>query len=231
MINIKLVRRCSSRFGLQIAAVIIAIILWIVVHGQGVATLTLDVPLQIQALPHDMVIINDLPDHVRLTLQGPQSRLNSLQFHDVIVPLIAEDFNNPGIIERTIKIADITIPSGLQIVKLQPDHLKLQLDHLVERIVKVQANIDIPETWQKRNIIIAPANVILIGPEVWLDTLATIDTLAVRPKLKNGIFEITAGIATPSGMAIRMKKPDIQVKIRGWLTALPQPEQPEQSDK
>ena len=70
------------RFSLQFWAIAIAIALWLQVHGQGEGSLSMDVPLQIQGLPTEMVIVNDLPDHVRITINGLQTRLKDLREED-----------------------------------------------------------------------------------------------------------------------------------------------------
>ncbi len=203
--------------GLQLLSVLIAVILWFQVHGQGQGSVSLDVPLQVRGLPQNMAIVNDLPDHVRVTVRGLQARLGSLASQDVRVPLDASDLKEPGVVERPIKVDDVRLPAGLMIIKLQPDKVQLQVDRVVTRSIRVHPRLDLPDGWKASNVRVEPAEVRLIGPEVWLDALQAAETTTVRPEVKTGLFEIRAGVQSPSGKAIRLVDAGVQVIIQGVL--------------
>jgi len=205
------------RFHLQFWAVVIAILLWLQVHGQGEGSISMDVPLQVQGLPVDMVIVNDLPDHVRVTINGLQSRLKDLHAQNMIVPVIASDLTTPGVVQRAPQLSAVSLPVGLHIEKVQPDRLELQVDRLVTRSVPVKAHIELPEGWHVNIVSIQPQQVKLTGPEVWLDTLREVDTTPIRPKLKAGSFETGTGIESPSGKAIRLSSGKVSIIVHGVL--------------
>ncbi len=207
-----------KRFNLQIWAVLIAIALWIQVHGQGDGSLSMDVSLQVQGLPAEMVLVNDLPDHVRVTISGLQSRLKELKQEDMIVPINVADITTPGVVERALNVASIALPSGLHIQKIQPDRLELQVDRVVTRFIPVRAHLELPEGWQARNVSVQPGEVRLTGPEVWLDALKEVETTPIRPELKHGPFEAQVGVESPSGKAIRLDDAKVQIAVHGILT-------------
>ncbi len=203
--------------GLKFLAVLIAVVLWVQVHGQGVGSLSMDVPLQVQGLPSDMVIVNDLPDHVRVTVSGLQARLASLKTSDVHVPLDASGLKEPGVVERALKISAIRLPVGLTIEKLQPDRLQLQVDRVIKREIAVKARLELPEGWKALNVRVKPPIVALTGPEVWLDALANVETTAVHPEAKEGLFEVTVGADSPMGKAIRLVNANTKFVVSGSL--------------
>ncbi|HXH71903.1 MAG TPA: CdaR family protein [Mariprofundaceae bacterium] len=205
------------RFGMQIAALLIAVVLWIQVHGQGEGSLSMDVPLQVQGLPADMVIVNDLPDRVRITITGLQSRLKDLKGDSLFVPLSAAGIVDPGVVERALKVSDIRLPVGLRVEKVQPDRLQLQVDRIITRAVPVRANLELPEAWQAQNVTVKPELVQLTGPEVWLDALKEVTTNPIQLALKPGPFEVQSGIESPSGKAIRLKDTGIRITVQGML--------------
>ncbi len=205
------------QYNLQFWAVLIAIALWLQVHGQGEGSVSMDVPLQVQGLPADMVIVNDLPDHVRLTINGLQSRLKDLDQQDLTVPVNASDLTTPGVVERAPQLSSVSLPVGLHIEKVQPDRLELQVDRLVKRSVPVKAHFELPEGWQVKIISIKPQQVELTGPEVWLEALREVDTTPIRPDLKEGSFETRTGIESPSGKAIRLFKNKVDIVVLGVL--------------
>jgi len=203
--------------GLKLLAVLIAVVLWIQVHGQGVGSLSMDVPLQVQGLQSDMVIVNDLPDQVRVTISGLQARLSGLKPAYIRVPLDASGLTKPGVVERALKASDIKLPVGLTIEKLQPDRLQLQIDRVVKREIAVKPRLELPEGWKALDVRVEPAKAALLGPEVWLDVLSEVKTTAVHPEIKPGPFEMKVGVESPTGKAIRLVKPDAKFTVRGRL--------------
>ena len=205
------------RFSLQFWSVVIAIALWLQVHGQGEGSLSMDVPLQVQGLPADMVIVNDLPDHVRITINGLQTRLKELRQENLIVPISASDITTPGVVERALQLSSVALPVGLRIDKVQPDRLELRVDRLVTRSIPVLAQFELPDGWQASKVVAQPAEVQLIGPEVWLDALREVKTTPLRPDLKEGAFETKSGIESPSGKAIRLVDSKVKIAVRAIL--------------
>ncbi|HKJ82767.1 MAG TPA: CdaR family protein [Mariprofundaceae bacterium] len=211
------VRRFFQSSGLKLISLVIAIILWIQVHGQGVGSVSMDVPLQVQGLPQNMVIVNDLPDEVRVTVSGLQARLSSLDAHEIHVPLDASGLNEPGVTERALKVSDIHVPIGLRIEKVQPDRIELQVDRVVTRQVAVHPRLDLPEGWVATDVSVTPAEVELSGPEVWLDALPAVQTASVRPEAAAGPFEVKANVESPAGKAIRLVHPNVLFIVHGVL--------------
>jgi len=203
--------------GLKLLAVLIAVVLWIQVHGQGVGSLSMDVPLQVQGLPSDMVIVNDLPDHVRITVTGLQARLSGLERADLRVPLDASGLKEPGVVERALKVSAIRLPAGLSIEKLQPDRLQLQVDRVVKREIVVKPRLELQEGWRAVDVQVTPAIAILSGPEVWLDALSDVKTTAVLPEAKVGPFEMKVGVESPTGKGIRLVGSNTKFIVRGKL--------------
>lgn len=202
---------------LHLWAILIAVVLWFQVHGQGEGTLTLEVGLQLQGLPQNMVIVNDLPETVHVTLSGLQARLKTVSPQDIYVPFDASGVTLPGVVERVVNSRDIRLPVGLEIEKIQPDRLELQVDKIGTRLIGVLPRLELPEGWHAENVSVEPPKVELTGPEVWLDSLTEVETIAIQPEFKQGPFEAKVGVATPSGQAIRLVKENAQFVVRGTL--------------
>jgi len=208
---------------LHIWAILIAVVLWFQVHGQGEGSLTLEVGLQLQGLPQNMVVVNDLPDTVHVTLSGLQARLKTVNPQDVYVPFDASGLTLPGVVERVVKSSDIRLPVGLEIEKIVPDRVELQVDKIGTRMIGVLPRLELPEGWHAENVSVEPPKVELSGPEVWLDALNEVETIAIQPEFKPGPFEASVGVATPSGQAIRLVNENAQFKVRGVLVAAEAP--------
>lgn len=207
--------------GLQILAVFIALVLWAQVHGQGTGSISMDVPLQVEGLRPDIAIVNNLPDHVRVTVSGLQARLSVLRPADIRVPLDVSNMDKPGVIDQALETAAIRVPAGLTVIKLQPDRLQVQLDRIIQRNISVKPRIDTPQGWVVSNLMIQPLQVMLEGPEVWLDALVDVETSLVHPKPEAGAFRFQVSVESPSGKAIRVVEPQKKFTVRGNLAPMP----------
>jgi len=213
--------RMMKSWMLHFWAVFIAVVLWIQVHGEGEGTVSLDVPIQVQGLPEQMVIVNNLPSKVRITVKGLQARLKSLQEKDVFVPLDVSDLSEPGVIQRAFNMASVHLPASLSVEKIQPDHLEVQIDRVVTRSVAVHPNFDLPDEWEAQMVSVQPAMVHIQGPEVWLESLTSVETLPLKPALKEGRMEFKVGIIVPAEKSVHLEEVDTKFLVRGNLARKP----------
>jgi len=209
------------RLGLPFWSILIAIVLWVQVHGQGMGSVRLDVALQVRDVPADMVIVNDLPDQVSITVFGLQALLNSLDTQALFVSVDASSLRMPGVIEQALDVEAIDLPAGLKVEKIQPDSVQLQVDHIVKRTIEVQPMFDLPQGWSAEHVVITPSVIDLSGPEVWLSTIEKIETSALRLDLKQGLFDVETTVVPLSGKGIHTLKKDVKIRVRGDLVWKP----------
>jgi len=207
--------------GMKLLAVFIALVLWAQVHGQGSGSISMDVPLQVQGLSPDLAIVNNLPDHVRVTMSGLQVRLSGLQASDILVPLKVGHMKEPGVVDQALEIDAIRVPMGLTVTKLQPDRLQVQLDRIVQRQITLKPHVDAPKGWIARNVVIRPPRALLEGPEVWLGALLGVETTLLHPKPVAGKFTFEVGVESPSGKSIRVVEPQKKFRLSGVLERAP----------
>jgi hypothetical protein len=210
-----------SRLALPFWSIVIAIVLWVQVHGQGVGSLRMDVALQVRDVPADMVIVNDLPDQVSITVSGLQTQLNALDAKNLFVTVDASGLNLPGVVEQALDIEGIDLPVGLRVEKIQPDTLQLQVDHVTKRTLDIETAFDLPQGWTVEHVIVTPANAEMTGPEVWLGTMNKIETAPLRLDLKQGLFDVNAALVPLSEKGIHLTNEDLVVRVRGELVWQP----------
>ena len=205
---------------LYVWAVLIAVILWIQVHGEGEGSLRLDVPVQLQGLPEKMVVVNNLPSEVRITVKGLQARLKTLQAKNIFIPLNVSDLTEPGVTQRPFDLEAVRLPTGVIIEKIQPDHLELQVDRIVTRTVAVKPQFNLPEAWKVQMLSVQPAMAHIQGPEVWLESLSSVDTLPLKLNLTAGDFHVKAEIVVPTGKSVHLEEDDNGFMVRGTLSKI-----------
>lgn len=212
--------RLLRRLALPFWSVLIAVILWMQVHGQGMGSVRMDVALQVRDVPQGMAIVNDLPEQVSITITGLQTQLNALDAKSLFVAVNAASLRQPGVMNQALDVSSITLPVGLKVLKIQPDVVQLQVDHVVTRSLDVHPTFDLPQGVEARLIAVTPTSLQLVGPEVWLSTLNQIDTSAIRLDKKTGIFDVVAKIMPLGGKGIRVLDNHGEVRVRGELVLM-----------
>jgi len=203
---------------LHLWAVLIAVTLWLQVHGQGEGSLSMEVPLQVQSLPARMVVVNHLPNKVRITVKGLQTRLKTLQADQIFVPLNVNDLTEPGVVEKVLYADGIRLPAGLLVEKIEPDRLEIQVDKIVSRTVAVHPQFDLPQGWQVDAVTVEPFETHVEGPEVWLESLLVVETVPVRLELKEGSFKVKADAVPPTGKSVHLDEGKGGFTVRGVLS-------------
>jgi len=206
---------------LHLWAVLIAVTLWLQVHGQGEGSLSMEVPLQVQALPARMVVVNQLPNKVRITVKGLQARLKTLQANQIFVPLNVSDLTEPGVVEKVLYADAIRLPAGLLVEKIEPDRLEIQVDKIVSRTVTVHPQFDLPQAWQVDGVTVEPMKAHVQGPEVWMESLTVVETVPLRLELKEGPFEVKADAIPPTGKSVHLEEGKGELTVRGVLSRVP----------
>jgi len=205
----------SQKLRLRLLAIAIAMLLYIQVHGQGVGSLTLDVPLQVHGLRSDLAIVSNLPESVRVTVQGLQARLNRLSTRDLHVVLDARQIVDPGRHDRSLQPTDVRLPVGMSVLRLRPEELHLEIDRIGELSVPVSAHFELPPGWVVRDLHLEPQQVVLRGPARHLAALRTIQTAPLHPEA--GPFELPVAILPLVDQGIAPREPKTQILVRGEL--------------
>ncbi len=209
----------SSTMGMKCLAVLVAVFLWWQVHGRGMGSVTLDVPLQLQGLPKSMMVINDVPDKVRITVSGLQSRLAAASFEKLVLPLDVSTIHEPGVVKRELTLDSMMLPSGLRLERVRPDQLELQVDHLATRVLPIHADIDLADGWHIEQLKLQPEQVSVSGPEVWLESVGSLTTVQLHLPRIEGPFSLEVHVLAPAGKALRLKKQDQVIRVSGVLVS------------
>lgn len=220
----KKLRAYLKQYSMHAISLLIATVLWMTVHGQGEGSVSYEVPLQVQGLHENLVIVNDLPDHVRITVSGLRSRLNMLNPASLHVPLDASFITAPGVIDLPIDANAVPLPVGLRVDRVYPDRVQLQVDRLVVREINIKPILELPVGFSVTGLTVDPPTAKLSGPEVWLDSLSYVETVPIRPNPVPGPFSLRVGLAAPAGKAIRLVNPDAKCVVQGRLRREPSKE-------
>ncbi len=175
-------------WGLKLLALVITVGLWLAVTGQRTpATARLRHAQLFLVLPGDVETSNDLREEVDVTLRGSQRALSALKTGDVVVNFDASKLQ-PGAhsIRLTpqnvrLDLPDEVNPESIQIERIEPGSIELQLERRVERefVVNVPTLGQLPDGYELVGIASVPDRVVVRGPESHVNALQRVQTEAV----------------------------------------------------
>ncbi len=175
-------RMIFQNFWFKLAAVVMALLLWLNVATDRVYQYTERVPLEITDIPQQLLLAEKLPDHVNVTIEGKGKELLKLILADEkSLKIDAGEFKR-GETDYTVKPEDIPIPGDLELTVtavLPPKNLKVRLDYVMEKQLSVKPDIRvIPADGYEQvgGLHYSPKEVVISGPRMWLRNLQEIQT-------------------------------------------------------
>ena len=195
--------RLMDNLGLKLLSIALAFLLWAVVVGDQKVEVTMNVPLEIGALPQDLVLLHDPPEAAEVRLRGPKTLVATLTPREVAVK------NFPGnLVEgenlATIRPEMIRVPRGIEVVDVAPRRIRLLLDTMAVREVEVRPRIEgVPASGCiLKRVTSSPPRVRLSGPRSELRRLARVYTLPISLEGHTTSFS-TRAMLEPLGRQIR----------------------------
>lgn len=121
----------SKNYREKVLAVLVTSLLWFFfVHEARIDYRTFLLPVQYENLPSHMVIQEEEPVEVEITLSGPRRAFYFFNRNRTNVSVNLAGIKK-GIIKRTISRSDVTAPEGLLIENIQPSQILLHVnDHV-----------------------------------------------------------------------------------------------------
>jgi YbbR domain-containing protein len=169
----------------KLVAIVMALFLWFHVATDQVYDHTDSFPLEILNIPQPLLLAEELPSQVSVTIRGKgKELLKMLVAEKKSIRIDVQEFKR-GETEYELTTEQIPIPEGLELRVtniLPPKSLKIKLDYPMEKTVQVQPNINIlpveghvkvGETHYN------PKEIDVSGPRMWVRGIKAIQTQEV----------------------------------------------------
>ena len=127
-----------NNWGLKLISLLFALLLWYFVVGEDKIDTTIYIPVEIVNLPRELVIANQFKKQLEATVSGPRGLIGSLN-RQRITRTINLDKAIPGTIVIRNEPETIQFPRGITVSRIQPSHITLLIDELIEKELPVQA--------------------------------------------------------------------------------------------
>lgn len=129
-----------ENFGIKIASLIFAVILWFFVMSRGRTEVSFDANLEFRNIPKSLELISEPPKSVDVWLQGQESSLRGLKIDDVKASI---DLSGAKEGESTYYIGpeDVKVPFNLKVLRISPSSIKIHLDNVISKTLEVRPTI------------------------------------------------------------------------------------------
>jgi YbbR domain-containing protein len=165
---------------LKLISLLLALFLWYFVVGEDKVDTTIFVPVEIVNLPRELVIANQFRKQVEVTISGPRGLISGIN-RQPISRTVNLSKAAPGTMVIRNDPETMPFPRGITVLRLQPTHITLLIDRLVEKDLPIQAKTEgtPAQGHELKEIIFEPPFIRLIGPRGILEPTKTLTSKAI----------------------------------------------------
>lgn len=155
---------------LKLISLCFAVFLWYFVVGEDKIDTNIIVPVEIVNLPRDLVISNQFKKQLEVTVSGPRGLINGLAKQHITRPVNLSKAT-PGTVVIRNEPQSIPFPRGINTLRIQPTHITLLIDRLIEKNLPITAEHKgtPPKDFELDKIILDPPIITISGPQAVLD--------------------------------------------------------------
>lgn len=210
-------RRLFDNLGLKLASLALAFALWMVVAGEQRDERTVNASLSLARLPKHMTLLNGPGEAVMVQLRGPKSLISGLSPNEVDVNL---DLSGLKAGENLVAVRpdQVDVPRGVEIVQVSPKWVRLVLESVAERVMRVTARVEGKPAagYYLKRAVAHPERIRLIGPRSEMNRLEKVYTSAISVEGRSHDFSVMTSLE-PVGKSIKVEGPalvQVSVEIR-----------------
>lgn len=181
-------------------ALALAVILWAFTNFELDVERDVRIPLHLSGLPEDLIIVNNAPENVDLSLRGARNLLSSFAFSNKSIPVDLQKTER-GVLKIDLKrAASQIVPRGIDIVAARPSKLSLNVDTLATKRFRVKPVLGETDSGYEisRKIKVVPQFVKVKGPASQLAKLETIETAKIKLEGEKAEFTAPVQLQLPS---------------------------------
>lgn len=206
--------RIFRHFGLKVASVILAALIWLIVSGEEVVERAFRIPLEFTNLPAELELASDAPSVVDVRVRGSSGALSRLSPGELVAVLDLRSAR-PG--QRLFHVSgtDVRSPFGVDVVQVSPSSMAMTFEPSALKEVPIAPVVegDPARGFKVGPVIASPGTVLIAGPAtaVRATTEAITEPVSVAGASKDVVEMVNVGVADPS---VRLRSTtSTQVKV------------------
>ncbi|MCK4691181.1 MAG: YbbR-like domain-containing protein, partial [Desulfuromonadales bacterium] len=130
-------RLLTENWTLKLLSLVFALILWIFIMGERRQEVGYRVPLELQNIPAELMVANEVPSLVDVRVSGPRTLLMKVSPKDISITVDLVDLQ-PGLTTFKRLEERLNLPSGLRVTRLSPSFIDLKLERIRQKRVPVK---------------------------------------------------------------------------------------------
>lgn len=189
----------QGNWQLLLLSVVLSVSAWFFVSGRAQVDALVELPVQLTAVPKNMVIQSGLPTSINVRVRGPQGLLRALDPKTAPVSINLSTLKvGTNVVELRADL--IPLSKGFEIVEVQPQRLTILADRFAVRTVPVVPQWDgaLDPDWELRTALTAPEMTEVRGPEKVLEQLQRVETQVIAINAtRPGLLEESVPLILP----------------------------------
>ena len=198
---------------LKILSVLIALGMWVMVVSGHEETKEMTVPVRLINIQQGKVAISDFPN-VSINIKGAARLMQSLTNSDVLLDIDVSGFTDGQSIRRVLT-SDFKTPLGLEVADVNPSELRITLDNVTAKEVRVLPSIigEVKQGYMVESITLKPNSVTVTGAKTVLSQLENISTMPINLSERNENFVQNVLLKEYDGVT-RMHPSSVEVRVK-----------------
>ena len=205
----------TRNWGLKIAALVLALVVWLVLVPQDkmLSEKTLSVPIETTNIPDDLEIVSPLLPAVDITVRATARVLGQLQPSELAMRV---DLGRASVYQQEYPLnkSMVGVPPGAEVVEIKPNKVAIKLEKTAEETLDISASIrgKVASGFRISRIEVQPSRVLVRGPE---SKIRSKDVVTTAPVDVSGLTESTvfdADIILPKP-ELRLISPQTSVRV------------------
>ncbi|MCA1932447.1 MAG: hypothetical protein LDL13_02575 [Calditerrivibrio sp.] len=165
---------------LKIASVLIAVVVWFIVATSEQQEVSFYVPVKFVKEPEGLKAFTDT-NLLSVLVKGSKISMKSLSFNDIKIEIDTSNFKSGDYLYR-IKPNDITLPSGISLVRVEPQDIRFIVDKVGKKTVKVLPSFlgELKSGFKIVGVSITPSYVTAFGTSKKIKNIDSVETLPIN---------------------------------------------------
>lgn len=219
--------RRFGNLGYRVLAVAIALFLWAVARGSSTVERGFDIPVVLQGVPDDLVVVDQGADVVNVRLQGTRVALRNFDPQRLEYPLDISS-SKPGQAAFEVDLSRFDLPRGARVVARSPSRIDLTFERRVAKTLKVRPDVEgaPAEGYRIASVRADPPRVRVLGARSEVLRLAEVATETIDVTGATAPIEKEVRIATGPGHVWADSPRAVKVRVAVELVP-PEPPPPD----
>lgn len=170
-----------EHWSIKLLSLGLALTLWFYVTSKGKTEITLSVPLELRNIPQALAIVGDVAGALDVRVQGQERVLRDITIGKKVFGVLDLSMSSAG--ENIVPISpdDIRRPSGVTVMHLSLSEVKVKLEPLVRRAVRLKPVLHgTPASgFHVAKVTVSPAKITVEGPSSIIQTLDVLQTMPI----------------------------------------------------